>query len=95
MSDTSHHHVVPYRTYGLILLLLLVLTGVSVAVTQIELNRWATPVALLLATAKSSFVLAIFMHLKFDDRISKIMAILIILLLGVVIVFTFLDYGFR
>jgi cytochrome c oxidase subunit 4 len=94
MSDTSHH-VVPYRTYGLVLVLLLVLTGVSVAVTQIELTRWATPVALLLATAKSTFVLAVFMHLKFDQRIFQIMAILIFLLLGVVIVFTFLDYGFR
>jgi len=94
MSDPNHH-IVPYRTYGLILLLLLVLTAVSVAITQIELTRWATPAALLLATAKSSFVLAVFMHLKFDQRIFKVMAILIILLLGVVIGFTFLDYAFR
>ncbi len=41
MSDTTHH-IVSYRTYGLILLLLLVLTAISVAVTQIELTRWAT-----------------------------------------------------
>ena len=94
MSDTNHH-IVPYRTYGLILLLLLVLTTVSVLVTQIELSRWSTTVALLLATAKTSFVLAIFMHLKFDQRIFKLMAVLIILLLAVVIVITFLDYGFR
>lgn len=89
------HHMVSYRTYGLILALLLVLTGVSVAVTQIELTKWGTPVALLLATAKTSFVLAIFMHLKFDQKIFKIMAILIFLLLGVVLFITFLDYGFR
>ncbi len=94
MSDTNHH-IVPYRTYGLILLLLLVLTGTSVAVTQIELTRWATVVALLLASTKSAFVLAIFMHLKFDQNIYKIMATLIILLVAVVIVLTFLDYGFR
>jgi hypothetical protein len=42
MSDKTHH-IVPYRTYGLILVLLLVLTGISVAVTQIELSRWSTP----------------------------------------------------
>ena len=94
MSDTKHH-IVSYRTYGLILLLLLVLTAVSVLVTQIELSRWTTIVALLLATAKTSFVLAVFMHLKFDQRIYKLMAILIILLLAVVIIITFLDYGFR
>lgn len=94
MSD-SNHHIVSYRTYGLILLLLITLTAVSVAVTQIELTKWGTPVALLLATVKTSFVLAIFMHLKFDQKIFKIMAILIFLLLGVVLVVTFLDYAFR
>ncbi len=94
MSD-SNHHIVSYRSYGLILLLLITLTAVSVAVTQIELTKWGTPVALLLATIKTSFVLAIFMHLKFDQKIFKIMAILIFLLLGVVLVVTFLDYAFR
>ena len=94
MSDSTHH-IVPYRTYGLILLLLLTLTTVSVAVTQIELTKWSTAVALLLATTKTTFVLAIFMHLKFDQRIFRIMAALIFLLLVVVIVITFLDYAFR
>jgi cytochrome c oxidase subunit 4 len=94
MSDSSHH-IVSYRTYGLILFLLLVLTGLSVAVTQIELTRWATPVALLLATTKTILVLAVFMHLTFDTRLFKIMVPLIFILLVVVLVFTFLDYGFR
>ncbi len=94
MSDSTHH-IVSYRTYGLILLLLLVLTSTSVAVTQIELTKWSTAVALLIATVKTSFVLAIFMHLKFDQRIFRIMAILIFSLLVVVIIITFLDYAFR
>ena len=94
MSDTTHH-IVPYRTYGLILVLLLVLTGTSVAVTQIELTRWATMVALLLATTKSSIVLAIFMHLKFDQRVYKVMAVFVVLVVIAVFVLTFLDYGFR
>lgn len=94
MSDTNHH-IVSYRTYGLVLLLLLALTAISVAVTQIELTKWATPVALLLATVKTSIVLAVFMHLKFDQKIFRIMAILIFLLVFVVIFITFLDYAFR
>jgi cytochrome c oxidase subunit 4 len=94
MSD-SNHHIVSYRTYGLVLLLLITLTSVSVAVTQIELTKWATPVALLIAAAKTSFVLAVFMHLKFDQKIFRIMAILIFLLVFVVIIITFLDYAFR
>ena len=94
MSDTKHH-IVSYRTYGLILLLLLVLTATSVAVTQIELSRWATLAALLLASTKSAFVLAVFMHLKFDQTIYKVMVIFIILVMTAVIVLTFFDYGFR
>jgi cytochrome c oxidase subunit 4 len=93
--SSSNHHIVPYRTYGLILLLLLVLTAVSVAVTQVELTKWTTAVALLLAGTKTTFVLAVFMHLKFDQRIFRIVVPLIFLLLVVVIVITFLDYAFR
>ena len=94
MSDQTPH-IVPYRTYALILLVLLTFTATSVAVTQIQLSRWSTLAALLLAGAKTSFVLAIFMHLKFDQRIFRVMAILIFLLLLVVIFITFLDYLFR
>jgi len=94
MSENTHH-IVPYRTYGLILVLLVILTGTSVAITQIELSRWATLAALLLASAKSAFVLAVFMHLKFDQRIYKAMVIFIILVMAAVIVLTFFDYGFR
>lgn len=94
MADSTHH-IVSYRSYGLILFLLLILTAVSVAVTQIELTKWSTAVALILATTKSVFVLAIFMHLKFDERIYRFMAIFVFLLLLAVIVVTFLDYAFR
>jgi len=94
MTENTRH-IVPYRTYALILVVLLVLTATSVAVTQIELTRWSTLVALLLAGIKTSLVLAVFMHLKFDKAIFRIMAILIILLLIVVMVVTFLDYWFR
>jgi len=58
MSETNHH-MVPYCTYTLILVLLIVLTGISVAVTQIELTKWSTLVALLLAGTKTSLVMAI------------------------------------
>ena len=82
MSDTERH-IVPYRTYGLILFLLLILTSITVLVTQIELSTWSTVVALTLAGLKTSLVLAIFMHLKFDQPIYRIMAVAIIILLGV------------
>lgn len=94
MSETNHH-IVPYKVYGFILILLLILTAITILVTHIELATWSTIVALVLAGTKTSLVLSIFMHLKFDQRIYKLMAVLIIVLLGVVIFITFLDYLFR
>jgi cytochrome c oxidase subunit 4 len=93
--ENEKHHIVSYKTYGLILLLLLTFTAISVAVTQIELSKWSTAIALLIAGTKSAFVLAIFMHLKFDQKIYRVMAISVTMLLIAVIIITFLDYLFR
>jgi cytochrome c oxidase subunit 4 len=93
--ENEKHHIVPYTTYLLILAGLLVLTGVSVAVTQINLGTVTVTIALLIAAVKSSLVLSIFMHLKFDNKMYAFMAIGVILLIGVLIFITFLDYLYR
>lgn len=79
----------------MVLALLIIFTLLSVAITQIELSRWAAAAALLLAGIKSTFVLLIFMHLKWDQRMFKVMAGLILALVIVVIIFTMLDFLFR
>lgn len=89
------HHITPYKTYLMVLALLIIFTLLSVAITQIELSRWAAAAALLLAGIKSTFVLLIFMHLKWDQRMFKVMAGLILALVIVVIIFTMLDFLFR
>lgn len=89
------HHITPYKTYLAILGLLIVLTLLSVAITQIELSQWSTIAALLLAGIKSIFILSIFMHLRFDQKMYKIMVGLVIALLVVVIIITMLDFLFR
>jgi cytochrome c oxidase subunit 4 len=89
------HHITSYKTYLLVLGVLITLTFLSVAITQIELSRWAAAAALLLAGIKSTFVLLIFMHLKFDQRMFKVMVGLILALVVVVIIITMLDFLFR
>lgn len=95
MEDNGKHHIVPYKTYAIILLLLLVLTALSVAVTGIELGPLTVTAALLLATAKGLLVLVYFMHLKFDNIIYSIMVAFIMFSIISIIVITFLDYLFR
>jgi len=93
--ENQKHHIVPYKTYLLILGTLLVLTGISVAVTHINLGTLTVTIALLIAGVKSALVLAIFMHLKFDNKMYALMAIGVVLLIGIMIFITFLDYLYR
>ena len=88
-------HIVPYKTYIYILLALLGLTGISVAVTSIELGALTVTVALFLASVKSFLVLSYFMHLKFDNKIFAIMLTGILAIIIIVISITFLDYYYR
>jgi caa(3)-type oxidase subunit IV len=91
MSDTSIH-TVPYRTYGLVFILLLVLTATSVAIAQIELSRWATAFAMLLAFAQSAFIVTVFMHPKLRKKVHWILAIIILLVVFALVALAFLNY---
>ncbi len=93
--ENEKHHIVPYITYLLVLAFLLALTAISVAVTQINLGALTITIALFIACVKSTLVLSIFMHLRSDNKMYSFMAIGVILLIGVLIFITFLDYLFR
>jgi cytochrome c oxidase subunit 4 len=95
MSHPDKPHIVPYRTYVVILLTLLTLTALSILVTSFELGPLAVSAALLFATVKTTLVFTHFMHLKFDQRIYAIMVSVVLLVFIIVIVITFLDYSFR
>ena len=88
-------HIIPYRTFLYILALLITLTLTSVAVTQIYLGALTVAIALIIAVVKSSFVLRIFMHLKFENKIFSIAVVAVVLILCLVIIITLLDYIYR
>lgn len=88
-------HIVPYRTFVVILISLIILTFISIAITDIELGQLTTAGALLLASIKSYLVLTYFMHLKFDKPILTIFVLLIIVVFAAVILITFFDYMYR
>jgi cytochrome c oxidase subunit 4 len=93
--ENENNHIIPYRIFLYILALLILLTLTSVAVTRIYLGTLTVVMALLIAAIKSSFVLRIFMHLKFENRIFSIAVIAVVLILCIVIIITFLDYLYR
>jgi cytochrome c oxidase subunit 4 len=93
--ENETNHIIPYRTLIYVLITLISLTLVSVAVTQISLGTMTVAIALIIAAVKSSFVLRIFMHLKFENRLLVFMVSAVILVICAVIFITLLDYIYR
>ena len=93
--ENEKNHIIPYRTFLYILVLLITLTLTSVAITRIYLGTFTVLLALLIAAIKSSFVLRIFMHLKFENRMFSIAVVAVVLLISAVIIVTLLDYLYR
>ena len=93
--ENEKHHIIPYGTFLFVLAILITLTLISVFVTQIYLGALTVGIALLIAAVKSSFVLRIFMHLKFENLFLKSMVIAVILIICAVIFITLLDYIYR
>jgi cytochrome c oxidase subunit IV len=93
--ENEKNHIIPYNTFLYVLIVLITLTLTSVALTQIYLGALTIAIALIIAAVKSSFVLRIFMHLKFDNKMFSTAVIFVILLIMAVIVITLLDYLYR
>ena len=95
MDEKQNHHILSYSTLAIILVLLLVLTGVTVTVSYIDLGFFNVPVALGIACTKVTFVLLYFMHLKYEGPIINLSFIGTITFLLIMIGFTFWDVAFR
>jgi cytochrome c oxidase subunit IV len=95
MSHNGNNHIVKYKTYIIILAILLTFTFLSILVTSYDLGPLAVSAALLFATLKTVLVFMFFMHLKFDQPVYTIMVSIVLFVFVAVIVITFLDYSFR
>ena len=90
--ENEKNHIIPYKTFLFVLAGLIALTLTSVTLTQISLGTLTVAIALIIAAIKSSFVLRIFMHLKFENKMFSRAVIGVIALFSAVITITLLDY---
>ncbi len=91
----SEHHILPFALYFKILGILLVLTAITVVASQINFGPWNTVIAMLIASVKAGFVLAFFMHLKYDDKLYWVCFGCGIFFLIVLYFFSWLDIATR
>ena len=89
------HHIVNYYKLTAIWLLLLVLTGLTVGITRLELGGYKVVTALAIASIKAGLVIAVFMHMKYEGRLLRWLLFLALLTLAVYIGFTFFDVLYR
>lgn len=94
MSELKHEPV-PYRTFILIWIVLVVLTAITVAVSRIHLGALNIWVALGVASIKSSLVILVFMHLRQESKLFKIGLIVMLSILAIFIGMTFFDVLYR
>lgn len=85
-----------YKTYALVWMILVILTGTTLSAAGMELGGWTVPIALAIAGTKSGLVLNYFMHLR-SERLTvfKVILPLVLAVFLVFILLTFSDLAFR
>jgi cytochrome c oxidase subunit 4 len=93
--DNQEKHLGSVRTYVVVWLSLLALTGTTITVAGMHIGRFSTLTALLIASIKAGLVLWFFMHLKYEKQLFKFMFLIPIATLTVMIGLTFFDIWYR
>jgi cytochrome c oxidase subunit 4 len=91
MRRSGHVHVVPPKVLLAVYAVLLVLTVITVKVTDFDLGNFNVWVALLVALLKASAVALYFMHLRWDSPFNAIALIAAFFFVCVFIGVTVLD----
>jgi cytochrome c oxidase subunit IV len=89
--------IVSPTTTVVVLLALLVLTGITVAVSFVHLSPvWHLAIGLLIAVAKAALVVLFFMHVIHSPAATRaVIVVAVFWLLGVLMALTFSDYTTR
>ena len=88
-------HIGQSKTYVIIWLTLLALTGTTIVVAGMRLGAFSMTASLLIASIKASLVLWFFMHLKYEQKLFKLLFLVPVATLTVVIGLTFFDIWYR
>jgi cytochrome c oxidase subunit 4 len=94
-QKSSKTYVVGYTRNLFVWVALMILTGGTIYVAGINLGTFGILTNILIASVKASFVVYIFMHLKYETWLIKLLLFLVVLTLTLIITLTFLDILYR
>lgn len=93
MSEHEHtHHIASVGLYVAIFVALMVLTGLTVAVTYLDLGQFNLFVAMAIAIFKASLVILYFMHVRWSPKLVQVTVVTSLVFVGILAAFTFGDY---
>ena len=95
MEEKQEHHIVRARTFVLVWVSLVILTGVTIMAAEMRMGEWSMLANLLIASTKASLVLWFFMHLKYEKKIFKMLFLVPIATITIIIGMTFFDIWYR
>ncbi|HET9179854.1 MAG TPA: cytochrome C oxidase subunit IV family protein [Terriglobia bacterium] len=88
-------HIAPLKLYAFVFITLLILTVVTWQIAYIDLGRWNTVVALVIAIGKASLVAAFFMHLRWSASMVRLVLFAALFWLAIMITLTAGDFFSR
>lgn len=91
-DHSEHHHVVPVRTYLMVFAALMVLAIVTVAVSYVNMGVLNNFIAMAIAISKAALIMAFFMHLKYTNKLTLLVALMGFFWLIIFFVITMGDY---
>jgi cytochrome c oxidase subunit 4 len=88
-------HVVPKKLYFLIFAALLAMTALTTGMAFVDLGKWNTVVALVIACTKATLVVLFFMHWRWSTRLVRVVILCALLWLAILIGLTSTDFVSR
>lgn len=95
MIERDHNPPLSYGSFVMIWLGLIILTGLTITATAMNLGNFSLVAAVLIASAKASLVVFIFMNLKDEPLIFRLMLGVALVTLASIMVLTFFDTSYR
>jgi cytochrome c oxidase subunit IV len=88
-------HVDSVKTYALVWIALLILTGVTTAVAYIDLAQFSVVAALAIAVCKMLLVALFFMHVRHSTQLTKLVVLGGLMWLGILLTLSMADFVTR
>jgi cytochrome c oxidase subunit 4 len=92
VSDRETRVIVPTRIYYAIFAVLMLCTGLTVAIAFIDLGPLNIVAALVIAVFKATLVVLFFMHVRYSTRLTWAVVVGSVFWLGILLSLTMTDY---